>query len=305
MNIRAVIVIVLATSSCRNLPFLSHHAASSTSGNADGDASDLLGAGEQSDAALDGASADVTGGDFFPGLDAADAPANSTNATESIAIDDAGVGAFSIPVPWDLDAGVGSDALPFRFPSPASLPPASATSQALALGGDPGQEVGADGCGEPPTCYLRTTIATAQGHVYSVRMSKSYPKDSCVTTSIDSDGTVLVGDSNARFSDIACDAATPQITLGFLVSPGLFSSWQSGQVWESTSGFRSEWTLADAGDDSGAYEPIPGRTSKLWPAWSRFNVGGEIYGELLVPLRHTVKHTLAIGFALFDIRVRH
>ena len=62
MNIRAVIVIVLATSSCRNLPFLSHHATSSTSGNADGDASDLLGAGGQSDAALDGASLHCVGG---------------------------------------------------------------------------------------------------------------------------------------------------------------------------------------------------------------------------------------------------
>jgi len=62
--------------------------------------------------------------------------------------------------------------------------------------------------------------------------------------------------------------------------------------------------LADAGDDSGPYEPLPRFTSKLWPLWSRFFAGGEFYGEMVVPLRHSKTHELAIGFALFDIRVR-
>jgi hypothetical protein len=229
---------------------------------------------DQGGAGVGGAGLGVAGIGFFPGFEAADPATNSSNATEGIVIDDAGAGAFFVPVPWNSDAGVVGDGLPFSFPSPTSLPSASATSEALALAGAAGTELGANGCGEPPSCYLRTIIATAQGRVYLARLSKSYPKDSCTTKTIDCDGAVLVGDSNARFADTSCGASTPQITLGFLVPQALLFSWQPGQLWESTSGFRSEWTLIDAGDDSGTYEPMPGRTSKLWPAWTRFLVLG-------------------------------
>jgi hypothetical protein len=287
MNIRVFLLIGLTTSACQDLPFFAHHADSTMAGMDDG-------------GAFDGGPVGI---DPFPGFGAVDALANTSNATDGIAVAADGV-AFSLPVPWQSDAGVVDGTLPFSFPSPTSLPPASTSSSGLALASDARTEAGVVGCGEPPTCYLRTIIATAGGRVYSARMSKSYPKDSCVTKAIDCDGAVLIGDSNGRFGDALCSADSPEITLGFLIPQGLFFSWQAGQVWESTSGFRSEWTLVDAGVDSGAYEPIPGQISKLWPAWTRFLAGGEIYGELLVPLRHTVKHTLAIGFALFDIRVR-
>lgn len=297
MNIRVILLIGLTTSACQDLPFLSHHAAPGTA-----DAGPFDG-GQSDDPGVAGSDGGALGIEPFPGFGAVDGPASANNATDGVAVDADG-GAFSIPAPWDLDAGVMGGALPFSFPSPTSLPPASTTSPELALASDSRMETGVAGCGEPPTCYFRTVIATAQGRVYSAKMSKAYPKDSCVTKAIDCDGAVLIGDSNGRFGDALCGAGSPQITLGFLVPQGLFFSWQGGQVWESTSGFRSEWTLVDAGDDSGTYEPIPGQTAKLWPAWTRFLAGGEIYGELLVPLRHTVKHTLAIGFALFDIRVR-
>jgi hypothetical protein len=281
MTVRTLTVIVLAASACHDVPFLSRHATSSTTGKADGGLSDH----EQ---------------DRHRGLD----EASSGNLAEGIAIADAGPANFSIPVPWAFDGGTDSDELPFIVPSPTSLPSASASFQSLALAEPSRSEVGAEGCGEPPTCYLRMVIATARGHVYAASMSKAYPNDSCVTKTIESDGAVLVGDSHARFADLSCEVGSPQVTLGFLLPQRLLYSWQAGQLWESTSGFRSEWSLVDAGDDSGIYEPIPGLVSKLWPAWARVVVGGEIYGELLVPLRHTVKHSLAIGFALFDIRVR-
>lgn len=300
MNMRALFLIAITANACQELPFLSHGTTTSRND---------AGLPEGGDSAELG-NADLGGGngaggtDVFPGFGALDMAASASNALDGIALSGADAGAFSVSVPWQSDGGVIDGALPFTFPSPTSLPPASSTSQGLALAIDPQTEVGHDGCGEPPTCYLRTIIATAAGHLYSTRMSRSYPMDSCVTKTVDCDGAVLIGDSNARFGDALCGAASPQITLGFLVPQGLVFSWQAGQVWESTSGFRSEWTIIDAGGDSGAYEPIPGQLSKLWPAWTRFFAGGEIYGELLVPLRHTVKHTLAIGFALFDIRVR-
>jgi hypothetical protein len=299
MNIRVFLLIGLTTSACQDLPFGTRHPAPRRG---DGGSFDGAPGGGSGNPGVAGADGD-RGVAPFPGFEALDAKASTSNSVGGVAVDADG-GAFSIPVPWAFDAGVVDGALPFTFPPPSSLPPANMASPDLALASDSRTETVVDGCGEPPACYLRMIIATARGRVYSARMSGSYPKDSCVTKAIDCDGVVLIGDPNSRYGDALCSAGSPQITLGFLVPQGLFFSWRVGQVWESTSGFRSEWTLIDAGDDSGAYEPMPGQTSKLWPAWARFLADGEIYGELLVPLRHSVKHTLAIGFALFDIRVR-
>jgi hypothetical protein len=244
-------------------------------------------------------------GDLFPGFDTADASAPGSNLVDGIALDSADAGAFSIVPPWTADAGVDPAAVGVDIPDPSSLPAASALAGALALSNDLStSDAGTRGCGEPATCYLRTAIITRRGHVYSARLSDSYPEDSCVTKVITCDQAVLVGDSNGRFGDRMCGSAAPQITLGFLLPQPLLFSWSAGQVWASTTGFKSEWTLANAGDDSGSYLPAPGFKSKLWPLWSRFSAGGEIYGEMLVPLRHSKTHELALGFALFDIRVR-
>jgi hypothetical protein len=304
MKSRSLFLIVLVFGGgCQELPFFSQRPTSSADGGA-------ASGGETGSGGQGGAAADETNGAgaaaaFFPGFGAMDASSTTSNAAEGIAIDDADVGSFSIVPPWDQDGGVGADALGFSFPDPGSLAVASAESPALALAGDARtMEVGSMGCGEPPTCYLRTIIATPHGNVYAARMSASYPKDTCVTKVVDCDHSVLVGDSNGRFGDPMCGGTTPQITLGFLLPQSLLFGWDSGQIWLSTSGFKSEWTLMGAGGDSGSYEPIPGFTSKIWPMWARFYAGGEVYGEMLVPLRQTMTHELAIGFALFDIRVR-
>jgi hypothetical protein len=305
MNLRSLVPTILVLGAgCNELPFLHHGASSGASADAGADVESMAvpGAGGSGSPGSDNG---ITDGTSFPGFGSADAATTMSNAVDGIALSNADAGAFSLVPPWDSDGGVGSDALGFTFPDPSSLPPASESSALLALATDVRtMEVGVPGCGEPPTCYLRTIVATGHGRVYSARMSKSYPKDSCVTKVIDCDHDVLIGDSKARFGDATCTATSPQITLGFLLPQSLLFSWSNGQIWESTSGFKSEWTLSDAGTDSGAYEPIPGLTAKLWPAWSRFYGNGEVYGELLVPLRHTVTHELAVGFALFDIRVR-
>ncbi len=297
----------ISVAGCQDLPFLSHGANSNSAGGGDAGVDSVgAGVGASSGFGSGGGGSGSPGGDtsFFPGFLAPDAGSHAGTNTEDVV--DAGI--FSIPVPWDVDAGSNGSAgggLPFNFPDPSSLPAASEASKTLALAGDVRMiDVGADGCGEPPTCYLRTIIATAGGHIYAARMSTAYPNDTCVTKTIDCDHAVLVGDPTARFGDNACRAGTPQISVGFLVPQSLLFGWNSGQVWESTAGFRSEWELVNAGGDSGSFEPIPGRTAKLWPLWSRYYWGSEIYGELLVPLRHTKTHALAIGFALFDIRVR-
>jgi hypothetical protein len=292
---------------CQDLPFRSHGGNSNTSGGVDAgvdSAGGSPGANSEFGSPSGGPGSPDSTTSFFPGFLAPDAASQAGTNTEDIV--DAGV--FSIPVPWDVDAspaGTDGGGLPFSFPDPSSLPAATEASKVLALAGDVRTiDVGVDGCGEPSTCYLRTIIATFSGHVYAARMSTDYPTDTCVTKTIDCDHAVLVGDPTARFGDDACRAGTPQISVGFLVPQSLLFGWNIGQVWESTAGFRSEWELVNAGGDSGSYEPIPGRTAKLWPAWSRYYWGGEIYGELLVPLRHTKTHAPAIGFALFDIRVR-
>lgn len=247
----------------------------------------------------------ASGSDPFPGFDAADAAAPGSNIVDGIALDSTDAGAFSIVPPWAADAGVNPAAVGADIPDPSSLPSASALSAALALSNDvTTSDAGTRGCGEPATCYLRTAIITQHGHVYGARFSDSSPEDSCVTKVITCDQAVLIGDSTGRFGDRMCGSATPQITLGFLLPQPLLFSWSAGQVWVSTTGFKSEWTLANAGDDSGSYLPAPGFKSKLWPLWSRFFAGGEIYGEMLVPLRHSTTHELALGVALFDIRVR-
>jgi hypothetical protein len=308
MNLRLCLFSsLLAVAACQDLPFLSHGGSGSSrtsaldAGNAaaDGDAGIGIAAGSAGSAS----SSDVGQGanPFFTGQVSSDAATSLTSGTEDIA--DAGT--FSVSAPWDVDGGVDGNGLPFSFPDPATLPPATPSSQALALAGDARTiEVPGTACGEPPTCYLRTIIATARGHVYGASDSAAYPHDTCVTKTVDCDQSVLVGDPIARFADNACRAASPQISLGFLLPQSLLFGWYAGQLWQSTSGFRSEWTIVNGGVDSGAYEPMPGYTSKLWPAWSRYYAGGEFYGELLVPLRHSVTHTPAIGFALFDIRVR-
>jgi hypothetical protein len=300
MKARLLIVLVpLIAASCSELSSLTHR--SGSHGDAGVDADDpTTGTGTGTGTGAGAAS----GGDLFAGFDTADAGAPASNLVDGIALDSADAGSFSIVPPWDADAGVDPAAFGAAFPDPSSLPQASALSAALALSGDSSAaDAGTRGCGEPPTCYLRTAILTRQGHVYSARFSNNFPKDSCVTKVITCDQAVLVGDSNGRFGEPLCGSGS-QITLGFLLPQTLLFSWNSGQVWASSSGFKSEWTLADAGDDSGSYEPLPGFTSKLWPLWSRFFAGGELYGEMLVPLRHSKTHNLAIGFALFDIRVR-
>jgi hypothetical protein len=291
-----ILLVPLIAAGCPELSFLSHRSSSPGDAGVDGDdPASGIGTG----------GAATTGSDFLPGFDTADAAAPARNVVDGIALDSTDAGSFSIVPPWAADAGVGPDALGFTFPDPSSLPPASDNSASLALANDlRTMEVGGPGCGEPPTCYLRTIVATGHGRVYSATMSKAYPSDSCVTQVIDSDHDVLIGDSKARFGDATCTATSPEITLGFLLPQSLLFSWNNGQIWESTSGFKSEWTLSSAGIDSGTYKPIPGLTAKLWPAWSRFYWNGELYGELLVALRHTVTHELAVGFALFDIRVR-
>jgi hypothetical protein len=305
MNLRPLVLSILVLSSaCNELPFLHHGASSGAAADAGADVDPMTvqGAGGSGSAGSDNG---ITDGTAFPGFGSADAATAMSNTADGIALSGPDAGAFSLVPPWGSDGGVGPDALGFTFPDPSSLPPASDNSALLALANDVrNMEVGVPGCGEPPTCYLRTIVATGHGHVYSARMSKAYPNDSCVTKVIDCDHDVLIGDSKARFGDATCTATSPQITLGFLLPQSLLFSWNSGQIWESTSGFKSEWTLSDAGIDSGTYKPIPGLTAKLWPAWSRFYWNGEVYGELLVALRHTVTHELAVGFALFDIRVR-
>jgi hypothetical protein len=290
-----IVLLPLIAAGCPELPF-SHGSKSPADAGSDGDdPASGFGAGF-------GAG---SGGDLFPGFDTADASASGSNIVDGIALDSADAGAFSIVPPWTADAGVDPAAVGVDIPDPSSLPAASALLGALALSSDvTTSDAGTRGCGEPATCYLRTAIITRHGHVYSARLSTSYPEDSCVTKVITCDQAVLVGDSNGRFGDRMCGSATPQITLGFLLPQPLLFSWSAGQVWVSTSGFKSEWTLANAGDDSGSYLPAPGFKSKLWPLWSRFFAGGEIYGEMLVPLRHSKTHELALGFALFDIRVR-
>lgn len=287
---------VLSLPACQELPFFS-----SSSAGSDGAA----GAPSTGAAAVDGGYvvqpglSDFGFGDPTSGVGA---PGSSDvgNSADGVAIENAVPQSFFVAPPWETDA---SSSLPFAIPDPATLPSADSTTDALALM-TPGSEVGTNGCGEPPTCYLRTIIATASGRLYSASLSKNYPKDSCVTKAIDCDHVILVGDSHPRYSDRACSPDTPSVSLGFLLPQYLAFGWQAGQIWESTNGFRSEWTLNNAGADSGAYEPIPGQISKLWPAWTRYFAGGEIYGELLVPLRHRDSHRLALGFALFDIRVR-
>lgn len=290
---------ILVGTGCQDLPFFSTRSDSTP----DGGGAD---AGEPpwASGGSGGSSAGVGAVDLFPGFGAADASTGVSNTAEGISVDTSDGGAFSIEPLWDADGGAGGDDLGFSFPDPSSLPAASATSQALALAGDARTMEVSDECGEPPTCYLRTIIATRHGHIYRARLSQHYSQDSCVTKVIDCERSVLVGDSNGRFGDAMCSGTTPQITFGFVVPETLFFGWQNGQVWKSTNGFKSEWTLSGAGNDDGSYEPIPGFTSKIWPLYARFFAGGEVYGEMLVPLRHTMTHELAIGFALFDIRVR-
>jgi hypothetical protein len=295
-----ILLVPLAAAGCRELSFVSHRSSSSDDAGVDGD-DPATGVGT--------GGGGVSASDFFPGFDTPDAAAPQTNIVDGIALALADAGAFSITPPWGADAGADPASLATDFPDPSSLPPASALSAALALSiddttPDAGTDAGPRGCGEPPTCYLRTAILTRQGHVYSARFSNNYPKDSCVTKVVTCDQAVLVGDSNGRFGDPICGSGTPQITFGFLVPQQLLFGWSSGQVWESASGFKSEWTLADAGEDSGSYQPAPGFTSKLWPLWSRFFAGGEVYGEMIVPLRNSTTQELALGLALFDIRVR-
>lgn len=301
MNLRLCIVFVAVIgSACSDLSFLSHGGSASADAGVDGSR-----AGAAATGGVPGVGAS-NGSDFFPGFDTADAGASPSNLVDGIAIPLGEAGSFSIVPPWSPDAGVDPLTVGAEFPKPSSLPSASEASAALALSGElnTGVDAGVSACREPPSCYLRTMILTRQGHLYRARLSTSYPKDSCVTKVISCDHDVLVGDSKGRFSDPMCGSASPQITFGFLVPQSLLFGWTSGQVWQSTSGFKSEWTLAGAGTDSGSYEPAPSFTSKLWPLWSRFFGGGEIYGEMVVPLRHSTTHELALGFALFDIRVR-
>jgi hypothetical protein len=293
-----ILLVPLIAAGCPELSSLRHR--SSSHGDAGVDTDDST-TGPGSAGGVGAAS----GGGLFAGFGTTDAAAPASNTVDGIALDAADAGSFSIVPPWGAGAGVDPAAFGADFPDPSSLPQASGLSGVLALSSDiSATDAGTRGCGEPPTCYLRTAILTRQGHIYSARFSNSYPKDSCVTKVITCDQAVLVGDSNGRFGDSICRPAKPQITLGFLLPQPLLFSWNSGQVWESSSGFKSEWTLADAGADSGAYQPLPGFTSKLWPLWSRFFAGGELYGEMIVPLRHSTTRELAIGFALFDIRVR-
>jgi hypothetical protein len=299
MNLRLCIVIVAVIGSA-----CSEFSMFSSGGGPSGDA----GGGSSGAGAAAGGVPGVgasNGADFFPAFDTADAGAPS-NLVDGIAIAPGDAGSFAIVPPWGADAGVDPLTVGAEFPDPSSLPLARDDAAALALASEPSGAVdaGVSACREPPSCYLRTMIVTRRGHVYSARLSTSSPKDSCVTKVISCDHNVLVGDSKGRFADTMCGSASPQITFGFLVPQTLLFGWTSGQVWESTSGFKSEWTLAGAGDDSGSYEPAPGFTSKLWPLWSRFFAGGEVYGEMFVPLRHSMTHELALGFALFDIRVR-
>jgi hypothetical protein len=296
MTYRSLLPLVIAyLSACQELPFLSR-----SSGPADAGAEAASASGA---AAAPGGLSDLGFGGPADGVGAPGAGGSfgADNTSDGVAVN-GGADSLFVPPPWDVD---GSSGLPFAIPDPSTLPSASLSSDQLALtAAEADGGVRPAGCGEPRSCYLRTIIATARGKLYSASLSNSYPKDTCVTKTIDCDHAILVGDSNPRYADSSCSQNGTNITLGLLLPQYLAFGWRAGQVWESSNGFRSEWTLSNAGDDSGSYEPVPGLKSKLLPLWSRYFYGGEVYGELLVPLRHRDTHRFALGFALFDIRVR-
>jgi len=196
--------------------------------------------------------------------------------------------------------------IPFPVKSEA-VPPANPSTGALALSPSLVAGTSRNGCGESPSCIIRTSITTVAGRSYGAMYSTSYPSDSCGRDIVDDKASVLIGDSlRSGLPGHLCTTETPQITVGALI-PTLVASTLRTQngVWSSNDGFRSQWRLANGlSVDNGDYVPSPGGLSQIEVWWFVPLSGGEAYGQLQVPLRHTITGASAVGYMLFDVRVR-
>lgn len=203
-----------------------------------------------------------------------------------------------------VDSGVPTPLATFTAPQVAA---ADTTSLVLARDAT-GSVSSRAGCGEPPSCFLRASISTASGRKYAASLSSAYPEDTCARDLVgENKNVILIGDSYPRTAaGEACSPARPQMTLAFFMPSAVVGRrFLTSDYWLADDGFNSQWHLAGApGTDSGDYVPEPGLVSRLDLFLSALTSGGEAFGQLSVPLHHSVSGAPALGFVAFDVRIR-
>jgi len=216
-----------------------------------------------------------------------------------------GDGGFSSSVNFP-DAGVvvypDDPAVPAPLPHPPTINPDPDGKLALT---DDANLYSVDGCGEPPLCFMRISVLTEKGHVYSAIVSASYPKDNCARDVVDDKKTVLIGDTYRSEPGDDCADGSRFVSVAFFLEPGAPGQTPltaDGSVWKSDSGFKSEWQIANGqAGDNGSYYPAPGDGSRI-QLFTRN--GSEAFGQLQVPIVNKDTGMLAVGYLEFDVFVR-